>query len=180
MSAVQTVGVELIRFPCAPWKTRGDSPADFSMSPVPGTWTLAPEFLCAQGVRGIVCCPNRECQRAVLVRFDMGKLDNGALQLDSFQCAGCGMHYNARLAEWDKRKLFCSVYELLDANGIAVAERKEYTHAVDRAEAYMFFLSSVGHELDRLKKKWRMVDCGLAIGYFGVEKKDKDLLNLTV
>lgn len=174
MSAAQQVGVELVRFACAPWAMRGDG----SMSPAAGTWTLAPEVLCQRGVKGIIACPN--CNHAALVHFEMGTLENGALQLDRFQCAGCGFLCNARLAEWDKRKLFCCVYDLLDVNGLQIAQKKEYLHAGHRAEAFMFFSSSVGYELDRDKKRWRMVDCGLAIGYFGVEARDKDLLNLTV
>lgn len=175
MSAAQQTGIELLRFPCVPWKVRGET-----LAPIPGTWTLAPEALCMQGVKGIIACPNRECQQAALIRFDMGSLDNGALQLDRFQCAGCGFVCNARLSDWDKRKLFCCVYEFLDANGVATEQKKEYLHAENRGEAFLFFSNSVGYELDARKQRWRMVDCALAIGYFGQEKTDKDLLNLTV
>jgi hypothetical protein len=169
------ITVDEVRFPLTPWLTEGEFGE--RMQPIPGTWTLAPETLCAQGVKGIVCCPNAECREAALIRYDMGEVVNGVLHLHSFSCRKCGRLLHARLLEWDTRKLFCIAYELLLDDG--VKPRKEYTHATSREEAFTFFTNGTGYHLTLNNQAWRMVDVAQAIGYFGHES-DKDQIRLTV
>jgi hypothetical protein len=172
------MSVRQVVFPCTPWAV--DGAKDERMQPIPGTWTLAPEALCRQGIKGVICCVNRTCKESALIRFDMGEVDNGVLRLENFECRACKLVINARLLQWDRRKLFCVVYEILKDEGLTVIPRKEYMHAIDRGEAIMMFAAGTGYQLDHVQKvTWRMVDTGLAIGYFGQES-DKDQTKLSV
>src|SRR3982751_2170724 len=102
------ITVEDITFPLTPWIVEGTFGE--RMQPVCGSWTLAPESLCRQGVKGIISCPNQLCKQAALIPWNMGDMDNGCLQLKGFCCAKCGMVCNARLQAWDTRKLYCVAY----------------------------------------------------------------------
>jgi hypothetical protein len=170
------MSVRQVIFALEPWRVEGAK--DERMQPVPGTWTLAPEALCMKGIKGIICCVNRTCKEAALIRFDMGEVDNGVLRLERFECAGCKLVVNARLLHWDTRKLFCVVYELLRDDG-TVIPRKEYMHAEDRGQCIMMFAAGTGYQLDHVQMQpWRLVDAGIAIGYFGQES-DKDQVKLS-
>jgi hypothetical protein len=165
------ITVDLVRFPLLPWAIEGE--LGERIQPIPGTWTLAPELLCKQGIKGIVCCPNRECKTPALIPYDMGEVENGALALTAFQCAKCGLICNARLLEWDTRKLYCVAYEIIRPNNTAVG-RKEYLHAESREQAIAYFCNGTGYQLDHVsKQKWRLVDAAVAIGFFG-QRSDKD------
>lgn len=170
---------DTVRFPCMPWAVQGTFGE--RMQPIPGTWTLAPEQLCVAGVRGVVCCPNRACHECALIPFDMGEMVEGILHLQAFSCRKCGFLCNARLLEWDKRKLFCIVYELLSADGdlAKTMGRKEYTHAETREQAISYFVAGTGYLLDHAQQAWRLVEAAVAIGYFG-QKDDQDQKVLTV
>jgi hypothetical protein len=169
--------VRKVVFPLVPWAVDGFK--DERISPIPGTWTLTPEALCKKGIKGIICCVNRECKNAALIPYDMGEVDNGALKLEGFECAKCKLVINARLLQWDTRKLFCVAYELLHDDGTATG-RKEYLHAEDRGQAIMMFSYGTGYQLDHVEKQlWRLVDAGIAIGFFG-QRSDKDQLLLSV
>lgn len=172
---VQSAAVDTVHFPCTPWEMRGSS-----LNAIPGTWTLAPdEALFSAGVKGILCCPNRECREAVLIQYDMGTVENGVLKLERLQCRKCRHLCHARLLQWDTRKLYCIAYEILHADGTATL-RKEYTHAEGRPEALATFVHGTGYQLDHVEcKTWRLVDAGLAIGYFGQES-DKNQIQLSV
>jgi hypothetical protein len=175
------ITVEDIAFPLTPWIVEGTYGE--RMQPIAGTWTLAPETLCRQGIKGIISCPNALCKQAALIGWDMGAMDNGCLQLNRFQCAKCGFLCNARLQAWDTRKLFCVAYELLgieDGKPTAYG-RKEYLHAENRGQALAYFVGGTGYLLDHANppQPWRLVNAAIAIGYFGVES-DKDQINLTV
>lgn len=174
------VQISEFRFPCEPWIV--DGAFGERMQPIPGTWTLAPEVLCRSGVKGILCCPNRDCKEAVLIPFDMGECIDGVLHLNELQCRKCGRFVHGRLLEWDNRKLFCAAYEILKGEPgkeTEVIPRKEYMHAHSREEALAFFVSGTGYLLDQALQRWRLVDLAIALGYFGQEK-DKDQVNLVV
>lgn len=172
--------VDVVRFPCMPWAVQGTFGE--RMQPIPGTWTLAPETLCAAGVKGVVCCPNRACHECALIPHDMGTMLEGVLHLQAFSCRKCGFMCNMRLLEWDKRKLFCIVYELLNSDVpddlSKVVGRKEYTHAETREQAISYFVAGTGYMLDHARQPWRLVDAAVAIGYFG-QKDDQDQKVLT-
>jgi hypothetical protein len=173
------VSIEPLRFPLEPWALEGAAASAEAIQPIPGTWTLAPESLCKQGIKGIICCPNRECKKPALIPYDMGEVDNGALQLQEFQCAGCGMLCHPRLVDWDTRKLFCVAYELTRADNTTFI-RKEYLHAESREQAIAYFCNGTGYQLDHVTKQtWRLVDAGIAIGFFG-QRSDKDQIRLAV
>lgn len=165
------------RFPCMPWAVQGTFGE--RMQPIPGTWTLAPESLCAAGVKGVICCPNRACFECALIPFDMGTLEQGVLHLQAFSCRKCGFLCNARLLEWDTRKLFCIAYELLHkTDPTKVRARKEYVHAENRGQAISYFVAGTGYLLDHASQDWRLVEAGVAIGYFG-QLSDPDQKILT-
>lgn len=178
------IQVDEVIFPCTPWRIEGDKGE--RISPVPGTWTLAPEALWEQGIRALICCPNMECKQAALLRYDMGEVENGTLKLRSFSCAKCGRLMHAKLQAWDTRQLFCIAYEIqpgqyLDWNHpeAHIELRKEYMHAESRDEAFAFFVGGTGFLLTTRKVAWRIIDVGHAIGFFGKES-DKDQVNLSV
>lgn len=168
--------VQNVDFALEPWRVEGE----FSekIYPITGTWTLAPGPLARQSIKGLVSCPN--CSQAALVKHDMGEVINGVNHLKSFSCRHCGFLCHARLLGWDTRKLFCIAYEAVDENGVAVPDslgetvRKEYTHAETREIAFRCFV-----EVRKVYGRFRVVDVGEVIGYFGNEK-DKDQVNLTV
>jgi len=172
------ITVRNLDYPLKAWRVEGDEGEQ--MWPEPGTWTLAPEFLMRKGVKGVLGCP--QCNTAALIPWGMGTLSNGANTLNQFQCQKCGLMCTARLLEWDTRKLFCIAYEkIVKVGGVDVVEpnskgelvRKEYTHALTREEAFTCFV-----EVRRSYGRFRVVDVGLVIGFFGHEK-DKDQTNLT-
>ncbi len=173
--AAQTGAIDTVRFPCVPWECNGGT-----INAIPGTWTLAPyESLWRQNIKGVLCCPNRECRKAVTILFDMGNTVNGVLHLEHLQCRGCGLRCHARLLQWDTRKLYCVAYERLHDDNTSTLV-KEYMHAEGRPEALAMFMNGIAYQLENIQKvSWRLVDAGLAIGYFGQES-DKDLKNLTV
>jgi len=179
MSDIVVGEIKTINFPCEAWKIDGETMMDFRILPIPGSWTLAPELLLRKGIKALVSCPN--CKQAALIRHDMGTVVNGVNEISAFRCVGCGLTCNLRLQHWDKRKLFCIAYEALDADtGVAVPNnkgeyvRKEYTHALSRQEAFSTFV-----EVRKTMGRFRVVDVGEVIGFFGSEA-DKDQTNLVV
>jgi hypothetical protein len=171
------ISVKTVNFELAPWRVEGERSE--RIWPVPGTWTLAPEPLLLQGIRGLISCPN--CHKATLVPNGMGTERNGVLELRDLQCKQCGFFCHARLLSWDTRKLYCIAYEALDKiTGLPVPNdkgelvRKEYTHAQDRSEAFTCFV-----EVRKHYGRFRVVDVGEVIGFWGKES-DKDQTELSV
>jgi hypothetical protein len=152
--------------PCTPWVIKGDGER---IEPQPGTWTLAPEKFLRQGVKGILSCP--ACNTCALVPFTMGSDVQGTRLLPRFQCAHCKLVANLKLQEWDRRKLWCTAYEITSGPGEGL--HKEYTHAENREEVMYAFLQT------RKLPRYRLVDVGQVVGYFGHEK-DKNQTELTV
>lgn len=175
MTETQIV-INTIDYPLKPWKVEGDEGEQ--MWPEPRTWTLAPESLMRKGIKGVLGCP--KCNTAALIPWGMGTLENGVNILHNFQCVSCKLMCRARLLEWDTRKLFCIAYEkigpdnFVEPNAKGELIRKEYTHALSREEAFACFV-----EVRKSYGRFRVVDVGLVIGFFGHEK-DKDQTNLTV
>jgi hypothetical protein len=122
------------------------------------------------GVKGLISCPG--CGEAALVRYDMGHDTNGCRFVPHFQCARCRALFNAKLLEWDRRRLFCIVFEQTLADG-SISAGKEYTHAEHRSDAMFAFITT--HKAP----EYRVVEVGPVIGYFGKES-DKDQKDLTV
>ena len=179
MTAAQ-ITVKSLDFRLEPWRIDGETLVDFRISPIPGTWTLAPEILLKKGIKGLISCPR--CHQAALIRYDMGTMVNGVLEIQGFSCAKCGFACHPRLLEWDRRKLFCIAYEIIDQkSGLPMVDkngdftRKQYTHALSREEAFTCFVetrAAVGH-------RFRVIDVGPVVGFFGLES-DKNQTDLTV
>lgn len=157
----------------------GETILDLHISPVPGSWTLAPEMLMHKGIKGLVSCPN--CHQAALIRWDMGEVVNGVCEIRGFCCASCHFACHPRLLNWDTRKLFCVAFEKLDEiTGQPVVDnkgefvRKEYQHAESREAAFSTFV-----EVRRTLGRFRVIDVGEVIGFFGKES-DRDQKDLTV
>jgi len=163
-------------FPLEPWKVEGENSE--KIWPIPGSWTLAPDFFLRRGIRALLCCKN--CGKAALITNAMGSMVNGVLELNAFQCRQCGHLCHARLQSWDTRKLFCIAYEAVGEDGAAIPNsdgelvRKEYTHAISRQEAFTCFV-----EVRKTLGRFRIVDVGEVIGFFGKET-DKNQTDLTV
>jgi len=155
-------------FKCEPWLLENGNPD--RMRPVPGTWTLAPANLRERGVHGVLCCPN--CNQCALIRADMGKLENGTCTLKGFSCAKCGFLCDARLQDWDKRKLFCVAYETSEIRDgkLIVHPHKEHLHAVSEAEARFFF------EQSHLNIRYNIVGVAVVLGFFQRSEKDDTVL----
>lgn len=169
--------VESLELDCVPWPVEGEHSE--RIYPVPGTWTLAPEPLMKKGIRGLISCPH--CHKACAVPYNMGQMENGALQLQNFQCSGCKLLRHVRLREWDTRKLYCIAYEMLDqktgmplVNSDGDFVRKEYTHALSRNEAFEHFV-----EVRKHYGRFRLIDVGEVVGFWGKES-DKDQKELSV
>jgi hypothetical protein len=161
-----------VEMPCIPW------PIDESgIHPEKGTWTLTPASLqtLRPDIQALLSCPH--C--AAILPFSQVKTDNvdrqhhtGTLIRNDLRCK-CGFLFTAKLLEWDKRRLYCIVYEILDPNRMHVGEtvntRKEYMHAESRAQAIWLF--SQGH----MRESYQIVEAGAVFGYFAEDKDGKVL-----
>lgn len=169
------IQIHKVDIPLRPWLVSEDGQ---NIKPIPGTWTLAPHHIIAtKKARAIVSCPN--CRTMALVNRSMGTLVEGVLQLSSYRCSGCEFVGHLRLQGWDTKKLYCIAYKVwpeqkfTDSWGNETVtyaevpeERKMYTHANTRQEAvFAFSQSAYG--------KWEFMDCGLVVGFFGLES-DRD------
>lgn len=166
--------VETVEFPLTPWRIEGE--LDEKIWPVPGTWTLAPSRFITQGIKALISCPR--CKLAGLIPGNVGTVTNGVNDLQGYSCQQCGFLCHARLLGWDTRKLYCIAYEIIGADNIPKLE-KEYTHAETRNEAFQYFVETGKARAVAAKVRFRVVEVGEVIGYFGKES-DKDQKVLTV
>lgn len=165
-----TETTRVIEFPCVPWLID-----EAGIQPLQGTWTIVPISLHAvrPDIQALIACPHcssvmpfkavdtddidREHQTGVLTRYDM-------------RCK-CGLLFTAKLQEWDKRRLYCVIYETEGLRGTKI--HKEYMHAESRESAIWNFAQ--GH-LDHV---YKLVDAAPVFGYFG-DMKDKDRKEISV
>jgi hypothetical protein len=161
------VVVPTIEFPCEPWLMRNET----EIQPVPGTWTLAPLTLRQKmGVKGIISCPS--CGNASLLLKDSGeKADRPVDQLFKDWHCRCGHVCNAILLDWDKRKLYCVVYETFEGSHDSprVIPHKEYLHAESDVEAKALFWA--GHPNECIN----LVDAAPVIGFFVLDNEGRKL-----
>lgn len=160
-----------IEFLCVPWLMENGK-----IRPERGTWTLPPAELkqLREKVHGILACPNCDAvmMLAPLPTDEINKEhQTGTLIRKDVRCK-CGLLYTAKLIDWDKRRLYCVVFEVPRGKGTRMM--KEYLHAESREQAIYTF--SQGH----LDHPYKLVDAAPVFGYFVDEKKDKEGNSLTV
>jgi hypothetical protein len=165
-----TESARVVEMPCIPWLID-----ESGIRPEKGTWTLTPASLQAlrPDIQALLSCPN--CAAVLpfsqLESDDVDRLhQTGTLTRKDLKCK-CGFLFTAKLLEWDKRRLYCVVYEVTD--GKSVRLKKEYLHAESRVDAIFAF------EQGHMDHPYRLVDAAPVFGYF-VNEKDKDRDNLMV
>lgn len=167
-----TETTRVVEMPCVPWLID-----ESGIHPEKGTWTLTPLSLqtLRPDIHALLACPH--C--AAVLAFKLLESDDidrehqtGTLTRKDLKCQ-CGFLFTAKLLEWDKRRLYCVVYEVPDYTKNVARMKKEYLHAESREQAIWMFLQ--GH----LDRPYRLVDAAPVFGYFANEK-DKDRKNLSV
>ena len=121
--------------------------------------------------RGRTGRPDRRLQRQrrhgsgpVVVEFGDTK------ELPELHCRQCLFGCRIILKEWDKRKLYCAVYETWENNELKT--HKQYLHAITEPEAKKFFWAQYS------PFSVHLVAIAPVIGFFA--KSEKDDRNLVV
>lgn len=166
--------IETITFPHKEWvAVCGSEGVLVSVKPIPGSWTL----LAAEDrmrlakkrlyVKGLISCPN--CQQASFLpeEFDPPKELGDGKPPCEYKCA-CGLICRIILKDWDRRKLYCACYEIIQ--GKDIEPNKQYLHAVTEDEARHYFWAQHAPSITHL------VAIAPVIGFFAEDKDAKRLI----
>jgi hypothetical protein len=155
-----------VEMACVPWEMD-----EGRIKPVQGTWTLTPASLqtLRPDIQALLSCPH--CASILpFAQLETDDIDRehqtGVLTRKDLRCR-CGFLFTAKLLEWDKRRLYCVVYEVTDGQNVRM--KKEYMHAESRGQALWFFSQS------HLSHPYRIIDAAPVFGYFVEDKEGKNL-----
>lgn len=174
-AAVQSV--ELVEFPCEEWLALRTPEGELvSINPVAGTWTLLGgedrRRFHSKGlnVKAMFACPRCNKIGFIPEGFNPPVELGDTTELPELHCRQCQFGCRVILKEWDKRKLYCAVFETYADKKLAT--HKQYLHAIHEAEAKKFFWAQYSPFTVNL------VAIAPVIGFFA--KSEKDDRNLTV
>ena len=177
MTAAATQSVELIEFPCEEWVAMRTPEGELvSINPVAGTWTLLGgddrRRFHAKGidVKAMFACPRCNKVGFIPERFNPPVELGDTKELPEMHCRQCEFGCRAILKDWDKRKLYCAVFETWQNNELK--NNKQYLHAINEQEAKKFFWAQYSPFTVHL------VAIAPVIGFFA--KSEKDDRNLVV
>lgn len=177
MTAVATQSVQLVEFPCEEWVAMRTPEGELvSLNPVAGTWTLLGgedrRRFSEKGmnVKAMFACPRCKKIGFIPEGFNPPVEFGDTKELPELNCRACQFGCRVVLKEWDKRKLYCAVFETWKDN--ALKTHKHYLHAIEEVEAKKYFWAQYS------PLEVTLVAIGPVIGFFA--KSEKDDRNLVV
>ena len=177
MTAAATQSVQLVEFPCEEWVALRTPEVELvSINPVAGTWTLLGGedrrrfHEKGMNVKAMFACPRCNKVGFIPEGFNPPVAFGDTKELPELHCRECQFGCRVVLKEWDKRKLYCAVFETWKDN--ILKTHKHHLHAIDEAEAKKYFWAQYSPLTVHL------VAIAPVIGFFA--KSEKDDRNLVV
>lgn len=172
MSAA-TQSVQLVEFPCEEWAAMRTPEGELvSINPVAGTWTLLGGedrrrfYEKGMDVKAMFACPRCAKVGFIPEGFKPPVAFGDTQELPEMHCRQCQFGCRAVLKEWDKRKLYCAVFETWPEGSKELTSHKQYLHAIDENEAKKFFWAQYN------PLKVNLVAIAPVIGFFAQSEKD--------